>query len=261
MDREVGRRLQVVGEVELDKLFNDGARGTGTAADMALRERNTLAQDGIVVVAVDVGRAMPGGLARARDDPSGAFAAARLICKARVTARGMWTDNGALLKRVHRETLGACEGMPPDIRCAAAAAPMRARRRGRDVTAVWYACASCTFAAIRRRSVYCGFRADSRVSFSFTCRAPSLRALRLVACVCEVVRSVSADHRASVLRASELLGFYIWGGCSGDVCDGAHAWWSAGGTAPHAGASRHVSWSGVLGGQPRVRGGQRWGRR
>eukprot|EP00892_Ulva_mutabilis_P011918 jgi/Ulvmu1/9099/UM005_0194.1 len=105
----------VVGEVELDLLFNDGARGTGTAVDMALRERNTLAQDGIVVVAVDVGRAMPGSLTRAREDPAAAIAAAQLMCKVRVTARGMWTDSGTLLKRIHGETIGACEAMPPDV--------------------------------------------------------------------------------------------------------------------------------------------------
>lgn len=108
----------MVGQVELDLLFNDGARGTGTAADMALRERNTLAQDGIVVVAVDVARALAGGLARARDDPAGAMAQARLRCKVRVTARGMWTDDGKLLKLIHREALEACDSMPPDVRWA-----------------------------------------------------------------------------------------------------------------------------------------------
>ena len=51
-----GEYVQVIDKVKLDLLFNDGSRGTGTASDMALRERNTLAQDGVVVAAVDVAR-------------------------------------------------------------------------------------------------------------------------------------------------------------------------------------------------------------
>lgn len=74
------------------------------------------------MVAVDVGRSLPGGFARARDDPAAAMARAQLMCKARVTARGMWTDNGRLLKLIRREALGACGSMPPDVRYARASA-------------------------------------------------------------------------------------------------------------------------------------------
>jgi hypothetical protein len=108
--------VQVLGEVKLDFLFNDGAKGTGTAGDMALKERDTLVQEGIVVVAVDVGRMLPSGALSGAMSPKEALDVARLSGHFRVTSRGMWTHNGRLQKLIEADCSEACARMPPDAR-------------------------------------------------------------------------------------------------------------------------------------------------
>lgn len=105
----------MLGEVKLQELFNDGMFGTGTTDDMALRERNRLAQNGLVVIAVDISRPAR----RGNDAGEG-----RLRCKLKVTARGMWTDDGRLLKELHTVCLAALQPAPSNSRCA----PPRRRR-------------------------------------------------------------------------------------------------------------------------------------
>ena len=56
--------------------YNDGGRGTGTAAEMALDERARLAADGVVVAAVDVLRSFGSGGGGGGDGPAAAAAAA-----------------------------------------------------------------------------------------------------------------------------------------------------------------------------------------
>jgi hypothetical protein len=85
-------------------------RGTGTATEMAIAERETLAFEGVIVVAVDVIRpkaafSSSGGWAGAAAGGGGGGAAAAaggLSCKARLTTRGMWTDQGKLLDTLHQ---------------------------------------------------------------------------------------------------------------------------------------------------------------
>jgi hypothetical protein len=74
---------------------------------MAIPERETLAFEGIVVVAVDLIR--PKGSAAAAAVYSavggggvGASAGGGLTCRARITTRGMWTDNGRLMDTLHQ---------------------------------------------------------------------------------------------------------------------------------------------------------------
>jgi hypothetical protein len=71
---------------------------------MAIAERETLAFEGVIVVAVDVIRpkaAMSsGGWGGAA--AGGAGAAGGLSCKARLTTRAMWTDQGKLLDTLHQ---------------------------------------------------------------------------------------------------------------------------------------------------------------
>lgn len=110
--------VQVLGEVKLDFLFNDGAKGTGTAGDMALKERSTLVQEGIVVVAIDVGRTLPSGALSGSISPQAAMDVARLSGHFRVTSRGMWTHNGRLQKMIEADCGEACGRMPPDARHA-----------------------------------------------------------------------------------------------------------------------------------------------
>lgn len=49
--------MQLLGRADLFKFYNDGGKGTGTATEMALEERTVLANEGIVIVSVDVVRA------------------------------------------------------------------------------------------------------------------------------------------------------------------------------------------------------------
>lgn len=60
--------------------------GCMRAQEMELEMRNTLAMDGVVVAAVDVMRSAAGLYG--------------LNCGVRVTTRGMWTEDGALLKQL-----------------------------------------------------------------------------------------------------------------------------------------------------------------
>jgi hypothetical protein len=74
---------------------------------MAIPEREALAYEGIVVVAVDVmrprGSAAAAGWAAAQGGGgAGGSGAGRLSCRARITTRGMWTDNGRLLEVLHQ---------------------------------------------------------------------------------------------------------------------------------------------------------------
>lgn len=60
-DRRNGKTLStgsmaVLGEVPLTQFYNDGNRGTGSALEMGMEERQQLSTEGIVIVAVDVVR-------------------------------------------------------------------------------------------------------------------------------------------------------------------------------------------------------------
>jgi hypothetical protein len=113
---------QVIDKVKLELLFNDGGRGTGNAQDMALRERNTLAQDGVVVAAVDVARFISGSRDAAEADPELAMQNGSLRCKVRVTTRGMWTSEGELRRLLHECCVKVVEDMDAASRCVAEAA-------------------------------------------------------------------------------------------------------------------------------------------
>ena len=90
-----GSAAKVVGEVNLINFYNDGNKGTGTAQEMALTERTTIAFEGIVVVALDIFRGGASGTGGS------------LGCRCRLTTRAMWTDNGRLLEELH----GVAEGV------------------------------------------------------------------------------------------------------------------------------------------------------
>jgi len=75
----------VVGEANLVNFYNDGNKGTGTAQEMAIAERTTMAFEGMVVLALDINRAMGTNLA----------------ARCRLTTRGMWTDQGKLLAELY----------------------------------------------------------------------------------------------------------------------------------------------------------------
>ena len=98
--------LKVVGEVDLINFYNDGGKGTGTAQEMAIAERTSLAFEGIVVVALDVYRGGPGG------------GGGGLRCRCRLTTRGMWTDGGNLLAELHKAAEGVVARQPFDVTLA-----------------------------------------------------------------------------------------------------------------------------------------------
>lgn len=92
-------------------------RGTGTATEMAIPERETLAFEGVVVIAVDLIRPKGSTAAAAYaavggggvGSGSGAGGPGGLQCRARITTRGMWTDNGRLLEVLHQVRCCLCE--------------------------------------------------------------------------------------------------------------------------------------------------------
>jgi len=75
----------LIGEAQLTMFYNDGGRGTGTAAEMALDERARLAADGVVVAAVDVLRSFGNG---------GPAAAAAKAAAAAAAAEGAGSSGG-----------------------------------------------------------------------------------------------------------------------------------------------------------------------
>jgi hypothetical protein len=80
---------------------------------MAIAERETLALEGVIVVAVDVIRpkaAMSSGGGWAGAAGGAANAAGGLSCKARLTTRAMWTDQGKLLDTLHQVGVQAKRG-------------------------------------------------------------------------------------------------------------------------------------------------------
>eukprot|EP00884_Botryococcus_braunii_P003552 jgi/Botrbrau1/13198/Bobra.0351s0011.1 len=61
----------ILGEAPLQLFYNDGNKGTGTADEMALEERNQLAVEGIVIIAIDVLRVIPRHLKPGPQDAGG----------------------------------------------------------------------------------------------------------------------------------------------------------------------------------------------
>lgn len=92
-----------IGSARLQTMFNDGGKGSGTAEDLAIEERMRIATEGVVVVDFEVietaGHAMDS--------------------RARVTSRGMWTDNGRLLRHLKEAAINSCAGMNYDSKLAA----------------------------------------------------------------------------------------------------------------------------------------------
>lgn len=113
--------MSILGKARLTNFYNDGNKGTGSAEEMALDERQLLAVEGIVVAAVDVLRD-PGAPASACDggdaahaEAAGAAALRRsLRAKIRVTTRAMWTDGGRILESMHAAAEDAVSRMPAD---------------------------------------------------------------------------------------------------------------------------------------------------
>lgn len=120
--------MALLGDVKLVNFYNDGNKGTGTAVEMGLEQRQQLAVEGIVVAAVDVVRdpslfAIGGGGSAGgsgADETVQAAAAAqvaarrRLKARIKVTTRAMWTDSGRLLEQLHGAADTAVAKLPGD---------------------------------------------------------------------------------------------------------------------------------------------------
>ena len=85
-----------IGKARLQTMFNDGGWGSGTSEDMAIEERMRIAVEGIIVCDYEIS-----------NDGNNLIAA-----KARVTSRGMWTDDGRLLESVRSSAIAASADMP-----------------------------------------------------------------------------------------------------------------------------------------------------
>lgn len=125
-----GASMALLGEAALTNFYNDGNKGTGTAGEMALEERQLLAVEGIVVAAVDVVRdaamvravaeaAAPGAGPAAVAAAAKAASARRLRAKIRVTTRAMWVAGGDLLAELHAAAGEAIERLPGDAHLSA----------------------------------------------------------------------------------------------------------------------------------------------
>lgn len=109
--------MAVLGEAKLQMFYNDGNKGTGTADEMALDERNKLAVDGIIVASIDVMRVTGGGVPLTGEEELAEKQRrqGRLRARVRITTRGMWTDNGKMLERLHRVWCMPCTPQPAPV--------------------------------------------------------------------------------------------------------------------------------------------------
>ena len=80
-----------MGKAKLQTMFNDGGWGSGTSEDLAIEERMRIAVEGIIVCDYEIS-----------NDGNNLINA-----KARVTSRGMWTDDGRLLESVRSAAIAA----------------------------------------------------------------------------------------------------------------------------------------------------------
>ena len=85
-----------MGKAKLQTMFNDGGWGSGTSEDLAIEERMRIAVEGIIVCDYEIS-----------NDGNNLINA-----KARVTSRGMWTDDGRLLESVRSAAIAASADMP-----------------------------------------------------------------------------------------------------------------------------------------------------
>lgn len=128
----------LLGEAQLVNFYNDGNKGTGTAAEMSLQQRQHIATEGVVVAAVDVIRdpaviSVVAALSKQQSqqkegevENKGATAAAlqeasrrKLKAKIRITTRAMWTDGGKLLELLHTSAEAAIAKLPGDAALSA----------------------------------------------------------------------------------------------------------------------------------------------
>ena len=80
-----------MGKAKLQTMFNDGGWGSGASEDLAIEERMRIAVEGIIVCDYEIS-----------NDGNNLINA-----KARVTSRGMWTDDGRLLESVRSAAIAA----------------------------------------------------------------------------------------------------------------------------------------------------------
>ena len=120
----------LLGEAKLVNFYNDGNKGTGTAAEMALQQRQHIATEGVIVAAIDVIRdpaviaAAVASLSAKGDAASLALAAQeaarrKIKAKIRITTRAMWTDGGKLLEGLHASAEAAISKLPGDAALSA----------------------------------------------------------------------------------------------------------------------------------------------
>ena len=94
--------LALLDKFDVDTLYNDGNKGVGTANEMALDERMTIACNGIIVCSLEL--QLPKKQKKGEEEaqavdknPKG-----NLRARVRMTSRSMWTDNGRVLRDLIR---------------------------------------------------------------------------------------------------------------------------------------------------------------
>eukprot|EP01026_Neomeris_dumetosa_P019849 TRINITY_DN1800_c0_g1_i1.p1 TRINITY_DN1800_c0_g1~~TRINITY_DN1800_c0_g1_i1.p1 ORF type:complete len:445 (+),score=64.51 TRINITY_DN1800_c0_g1_i1:193-1335(+) len=112
--------MHKLGEATLQFLYNDGNRGTGNRKEMRIEERQKLASEGLVVVALDIIRkpsstiknlVKSGKKGVSTPRPQDIFGQGLLSCKVKLTTRGMWEDEGKLLEILYNTITSTVESM------------------------------------------------------------------------------------------------------------------------------------------------------
>eukprot|EP01023_Acetabularia_acetabulum_P007819 TRINITY_DN13410_c0_g1_i7.p1 TRINITY_DN13410_c0_g1~~TRINITY_DN13410_c0_g1_i7.p1 ORF type:complete len:474 (-),score=78.99 TRINITY_DN13410_c0_g1_i7:289-1710(-) len=113
--------LAKLGEAQLQFLYNDGFRGTGNRKEMCIDERQKLAHEGVVVIAVDIIRkpvyTKKFGKGR-KVSPKDVVAMGMLECQVKLTSRGMWTDGSSLLVQLHKVVMSTVTSLRGDASLA-----------------------------------------------------------------------------------------------------------------------------------------------
>eukprot|EP00793_Prasinoderma_coloniale_P002031 PRCOL_00002539-RA len=108
-----GKGISLLDKYDVDTLYNDGNKGVGTAAEMAIDERMTIACNGVIVCSLEVivpKKAPKGGEEVQSIEKT---SKGKLRARVRMTSRSMWTDNGRVLRDLIRVAEGSVAKLSP----------------------------------------------------------------------------------------------------------------------------------------------------
>lgn len=96
--------LTSLGKTNLQNMYNDGGKASGTAEDMALADRQRISIEGLIVAAVEFTRIHP----RQKSSEGSLLASSRII------TRALWTFSGRLSEQLRAAVIRICGELPHD---------------------------------------------------------------------------------------------------------------------------------------------------